>query len=373
MKIKILIIYLLLLLSPACSNDEEPVAPDDNGTETGTDDTQDEDPYLDISDSLLYFSSDKDAALIVVRTNRNWKAVCDSDWVSFTTADGDSTTGFIIGVSKNLKFERSATVTVTADNLSKKIKINQKGVSKIEFEINGVKFTFLPVYADTTFYLDGATYIASRNVYLDSYFISETEITNEQWMSITGSLPYDSENSFPDQPVVVNWNNITENFIPALNSLSEYNFRLPTENEWEVAARGGLKTQYFSYAGSMYIDSVAWYFNNSGGRKHNVAQKKPNELGLYDMSGNVSEWCSDWYAEWTDDNPPPSDSENPTGPESGTEKVLRGGDFIAEQFMYDINSCTVYSRNHLPPDIDTEGFLYNGYYHYPGFRLVIGK
>ncbi|MBN2635201.1 MAG: formylglycine-generating enzyme family protein [Prolixibacteraceae bacterium] len=278
-----------------------------------------------------------------------------------------------MGASSNKKFDRNTKITITGSGKTKEIKVTQAGVSKIEFDINGISFTFLPVKADTSFNLDGATYLASRKVYLNSYFISETEITNAQWKAIVGSLPNDSENSSPNLPVIVNWQNITENFIPKLNEKTDYQFRLPTENEWEVAARGGIKDINASYSGSMYIDEVAWYWSNSEGRKHNVATKKPNELGLYDMSGNVSEWCNDWYADWTESNPPPAESSNPTGPQSGTLKVIRGGDFLADRLEYDKNSCRVYSRNALPPDINSEDFLYDGFYHYTGFRLVIGN
>ncbi len=368
MKIKNLIFYLFLILILAVSCKK-----DNNSPQPGPTPPKKADPYLKISMKDINFSHNKDAHLVVINTNVKWKATCTAKWLTFSAMQGDSTTGIIIAASKNKEFKRETTVSVVADTLSKEIQVTQSGVSRIEFKINGVSFTFLPVKADTSFYLDGGTYLASRNVYLDSYFISETEITNAQWKAVTGRLPYGSENNFPHLPVIVNWKSISEDFLPKLNQLSEYTLRLPTENEWEVAARGGLKSNRTLYAGSMYIDTVAWYWNNSGGMKHNVGMKKPNELGLYDMSGNVSEWCGDWYEEWTDDNHPPANAKNPTGPKTGTEKVLRGGDFIAEQFQYDRDGCAVYARNHLPPDIDTKNFLYDGFYHYPGFRLVITK
>ncbi len=367
MKIKNLIFYLflILILAVSCKKDNNPPQP-------GPTPPKKADPYLKISMTDINFSQNKDAHLVVINTNVKWKATCTAKWLTFSATKGDSTTGIIIAASKNKEFKRETKVSVVAGTLSKEIQVTQSGVSKIEFKINGVSFTFLPVKADTFFILDeGAAYITHE--YLDSYFISETEITNAQWKAVTGSLPY-LENNFPHLPVVVNWKSIAEDFLPKLNQLSEYTLRLPTECEWIVAAQGGLKSNRTLYAGSMYIDSVAWYWNNSGGMKHNVGMKKPNELGLYDMSGNVSEWCGDWYEEWTDDNYPPDSAKNPTGPKTGTEKVLHGGDFIAEQFQYDRDGCAVYARDHLPPAIDTKNFLSDdGYYHYPGFRLVITK
>jgi formylglycine-generating enzyme required for sulfatase activity len=190
---------------------------------------------------------------------------------------------------------------------------------------------------------------------------------------VAGSLPYNTENNLLYHPVVVNWKQINELFIPKISLVADYQFRLPTENEWEVAARGGLLSGNTKYAGSINIDQVAWHWKNSEGKKHKVALKKANELGLYDMSGNVSEWCNDWYAEWTDANRPSGELVNPKGPASGTLKVIRGGDFRADRFEYDRNSCSITTRSYLPPDISTEGFLYDGYNHYTGFRLVIAS
>lgn len=365
----------LLVFAISCNKDDN----DDGGTippddSDGKDTTQTSTPYLDISISSINFTAEKDASLLKIETNKEWNINSEAKWLSFSAKNGNESTAVIIAACENKKFRRETTVTVKADTITKKIKVTQEGVSKIEFMINGVQFTLLPVLADTTFYLEGGAYFNSRNVYLDSYFISETEITNAQWQAVTGSLPYDTENSFPNLPVVANWEQITQDFITKINELTDYKFRLPTEHEWEVAARGGRKfVQFYNFAGSNIADDVAWYFNNSEGRKHNVGLKQPNELGLYDMSGNVSEWCSDWYREWTEENPPGNNLTNPTGPDSGTDKVVRGGDFIADQFQYQQNSCYIYMRDHLPPDIDTDGFLYGGYYHYPGFRLVIEK
>ncbi len=352
---------LLLVLSGCKKPDDDTIDPDV------------EVDFLDLSLTSISFGYGKDASLVVVETDLDWTAVCPADWIELSAYQGSESTGFIIGAKPNINFARNTILTITAGDKTKEILIHQTGVDKIEFTVAGIDFRFLPVKADTSFYLDGATYLASREVYLDSYFISETEVTIAQWLAIVGSLPNGNASYQSNLPVVVNWNSITNDFLPEINSMIGHHFRLPTENEWEVAARGGLESGNTSYAGSMYVEDVAWYYQNSGGRKHAVALKLPNELGLYDMSGNVSEWCSDWFAEWTESNPPASPSTNPSGPSSGTEKVIRGGDFLADRFEYDQNSCGVYARNSLPPGIDTEDFQHNGYSHFTGFRLVIPK
>jgi formylglycine-generating enzyme required for sulfatase activity len=357
MKEKLFIILLLFLLLASCKKDD-----DVNGSKG-----------LELSQTILYFTANKDASLVKVNTDENWTVTCDAEWVSFSTDKGDKSTGFIIGASENKSFMRQATVTILAGNTKKSIEVIQNGVSKIEFEMNGVNFRFLPVEADTSFYLHGETYFSSRSVYLDSYFISETEVTNAQWNAVVGNLPYVDENSKPNLPVIVNWKQISNDFLPKINSKGYYKFRLPTEHEWEVAAKGGKKSRNTSFTGSIYIDEVAWYWLNSEGKKHPVASKKPNELGLYDMSGNLSEWCSDWYVQWTEQNPPQSELNNPTGSSNGYLKVIRGGDYSAERFIYDRNNCRTSSRNYLPPDINTDGYLYDGYNHHTGFRLVISK
>ena len=117
----------------------------------------------------------------------------------------------------------------------------------------------------------------------------------------------------------VSWDDC-KSFIDKLNALTGENFRLPTEAEWEYAARGGGKGQGHKYSGSNSLSKVAWHIDNSGYKTHPVKQKSPNELGIYDMSGNVREWCQDWKGAYSD-----SSQTNPTGPTSGSYRVYRGG------------------------------------------------
>ena len=157
----------------------------------------------------------------------------------------------------------------------------------------------------------------AHQVTVSTFSIGETEVTQELWQAVMGSNP--SEFKGPRRPVEeVSWEDC-QNFIRELNSLTGRRFRLPTEAEWEYAARGGNKSNGHKYAGSSAIDNVAWYDENSGGT-HDVATKRANELGLYDMSGNVCEWCQDWYGSYSSGS-----QTNPTGASSGSYRVFRGG------------------------------------------------
>ena len=158
----------------------------------------------------------------------------------------------------------------------------------------------------------------THSVTLSSYYICKYEVTQSLWQAVMGNNP--SEFKGDNLPVEqVSWDDC-QTFINRLNSYTGRNFRLPTEAEWEFAARGGNYSRHYKYSGSNYISDVAWYSDNSRNRTHPVGTKQPNELGLYDMSGNVWEWCSDWYGSYSSYS-----QTNPTGPNSGSDRVYRGG------------------------------------------------
>lgn len=160
-----------------------------------------------------------------------------------------------------------------------------------------------------------------HNVILSSFFISKYETLQALWVEIMGNNPNFRNN--PNYPITnISWND-TQKFIEQLNYLTGLNFALPTQAEWEYAARGGRKSHHTIYAGSDVIDDVAVYIQTSDSKFSIRGRKQANELGLYDMSGNVWEWCSDYYAPYTAE-----DQIDPQGPTSGEFRVYRGGSWI---------------------------------------------
>jgi formylglycine-generating enzyme len=204
----------------------------------------------------------------------------------------------------------------------------------------------------------------TRRVTISDFYIGKYEVTQKQWRAVMGtSTDFGSAQSASlsdpsnfkgcdDCPVErVSWNDIQE-FIKTLNQKTGKKYRLPTEAEWEFAARGGSAGSPTRYSGSNNIDEVAWYDKNSGSKTNPVGRKKANELGLFDMSGNVWEWCSDWYGSYSSGS-----QTNPQGPSSGSGRVLRGGGW----FSY-AQYCRVSIRSYGAPG-------YRG--NYRGFRLAL--
>jgi TonB family protein len=177
----------------------------------------------------------------------------------------------------------------------------------------------------------------AHSVTLSSFNIGKFEVTQAQWKAVMGSNPSINRGCDNCPVEYISWNEIQE-YIQKLNSQTNRSYRLPTEAEWEYAAKGGKASKGFTYSGSNDLDSVAWYDKNSGLKTHVVGTKQANELGLFDMSGNVMEWCADWYSNYN------SYSEtNPKGPSLGESRVSRDGSAFGG--YYDCaRHCRVESR-----------------------------
>lgn len=158
-----------------------------------------------------------------------------------------------------------------------------------------------------------------HNVTLSDFYMGQTEVTQELWEAVMRESPSYFEGDGKRPVENVSWEDC-QRFINRLNSMTGRNFRLPTEAEWEYAARGGNKSGQYKYSGSDHLNAVAWHGENSDEETHPVEKKSPNELGLFDMSGNVYEWCQDWYGKYSK-----NDLTNPQGPSEGEERILRGG------------------------------------------------
>jgi formylglycine-generating enzyme required for sulfatase activity len=185
-----------------------------------------------------------------------------------------------------------------------------------------------------------------HTVILSNFRIGKFPVTQEEWLAVMGDNPAGFTGL--DRPVEkVSWEEVQE-FLLRLNALTGKNYRLPTEAEWEFAARGGILSQGFMFSGSNDLDMVAWYSDNSGHETKPVGQKHPNELGLYDMSGNVWEWCSDWYGTYNN-----IEETNPQGPVEGSRRVLRGGSWLNLA-----RHCRISNREHRQPVYrpDNQGF-----------------
>ena len=235
--------------------------------------------------------------------------------------------------------------------------VNPEEPQSETFTVNGVTFTMVAVEGGT-FTMgasddDSDAYNGEKpahDVTLSSYCIGQTEVTQELWQAVMGSNPsyFSSTNGYAtnlQRPVeCVSWNDC-QTFISKLNQLTGKTFRLPTEAEWEFAARGGKLSQGYKYSGSNIIGDVAWYSDHSSDKTHSVATKLPNELGLYDMSGNVWEWCQDWYGSYSSDA-----QTNPTGPSTGSIRVIRGG-----SWSFYAGGCRVSYRYCAAPAITQSG------------------
>ena len=186
----------------------------------------------------------------------------------------------------------------------------------------------------------------------NDYYIGKYEVTQALWKAVMGNNPSNFKGD--NLPVeIVSWDDC-QKFLSKLNRITGKTFRLPTEAEWEYAARGGNKSRGYQYSGSNNLLDVAWFWDNSGHKTHAVGTKQANELGIYDMSGNVWEWCQDWYGKYNS-----SSQVNPTGANSGSFRVFRGGGWSCNDV-----GCRSSYRCYRSPDIRDDDL---------GLRLVLSE
>ena len=265
-----------------------------------------------------------------------------------------------------------ATLTKRAEDKQQESMVASNEQSNLTFTVDGVSFT-MKLVEGGTFQMGATSEQGSdaesnekpaHSVTLSSYYMGETEVTQALWEAVMGTTIRQqrdkADKSWPlrgkgsNYPMYyVSWNDCQE-FIRKLNQKTGKNFRLPTEAEWEYAARGGKKSNGYKYAGGNNIGGVAWYTDNSHSNTHPVKGKASNELGLYDMTGNVWEWCQDWYGSDYYGKSPIAD---PFGPSSGSRRVRRGG-----SWDHNARYCRVSVRLSGDPD-------YGSYYY--GSRLCL--
>ncbi len=240
-----------------------------------------------------------------------------------------------------------------------------------DFTINGVAFRMIKVEGGTLSMGAQSTNSNVNNydpvansdedpvhsVALRSYYIGQTEVSQGLWDAVMGEGgsshgawgSYGKGSEYPAYNI--SYVDV-QSFLVQLNAIAGMNFRMPTEAEWEFAARGGNLSLGYQYSGSNTLDDVAWYGDNSANQAHVVASKQPNELGLYDMSGNVWEWCQDWYGVYSSES-----QSNPFGPNDGSDRVHRGG-----FWNNSANMCRSTRRRCCAPDVR---------HNYLGVRLVL--
>jgi len=302
----------------------------------------------------------------VVTVNENGMASCLSNGqavILATTIDGSNLTAasFVqVGDNCDVNGDGNVSISDVSELISCLLNGGESASNTTTYTVGGVNFTMVNVEGGT--FTMGATAEQGNDAYdrekpahqvtLSSYSIGQTEVTQALWYAVMGSNPSDFTGNQQCPVEMVSWDECQQ-FITRLNALTGKNFRLPTEAEWEFAARGGNTSQGTKYSGSNDLNEVGWYMDNSNNTTHAVATKSPNELGLYDMSGNVLELCQDWYS----DSYSSGAQTNPTGPSSGTQRVIRGGSYKTSP-----NTCRVSFRY---PQTPTQKFSN------VGFRLAL--
>lgn len=315
------------------------------------------DPNLSFSNSVVVFNSTLSTDTVAVFTNyAEFKTESSQDWCKVTVDSYKNLV--IINTEPNLDVkQRTAVITVSikrgSKSLSKDVSIVQMGgvwetIGNFNlywgYEIGSTQKDAIVELLNSMVYIPAGSFIMGKtdeeivdgakphNVSLSPYYIASYELTQSQWNAIMGSNP--SPQKEPNLPVYnISWAEGLE-YVTRLSKLTNLDVRLPSEAQWEYAARGGNRSHGYIYSGSNTISDVA-NLENDITIPYKGGEYLPNELGLYDMSGNVSEYCSDWYELYYVGN----DVKDPAGPETGKLKCVRGGNVLDKSSLYHLR-CT---------------------------------
>ena len=311
--------------------------------------TQEATPAFTVSHNSLTFSAYGEQKTFAITSNTSWTVSSDNpSWCTVAPASGTNNGSVTVtAISNTITNQRTASITVNGGGFMQTIHVTQMG--KYEQEPDMI-------------FIQGGTFIMGctsgqgndcysnekppHQVTVRDYYIGKYEVTQAQWRAVMGNNPSNFKgDNYPVE--MVNWNDVQE-YIKKLNAQTGKQYRLPTEAEWEFAARGGTKGHDYLYSGSLTADLVAWSYSNSNRSTHAVNSLRANELGIYHMSGNVSEWCNDWYSGYSD-----RAQIDPTGPSSGSQHVVRGGSWLDQTLSVRV---TVRSNESSDSRLSTLGF-----------------
>ena len=324
---------------------------------------------------------------IVVKNNATYTAVFDVENVemcTITVLSNDTNLGTVSGAGSYMKGAQIELKATAKNNMlyrfvkwedgntdnPRRVVVETNASYKACFELRGAGNAIVTALLTNMVKVHGGTFQMGaangdtgaydkdkpqHSVTVSDFYMCKYEVTQELWQTVMGSIPSgeaawtDNKGKGSKYPAYnITWQEC-QTFIAKLNEMTGLHFRLPTEAEWEYAARGGQSSQGYLYAGSNTLNNVAWYGNNSSDKTHEVMKKSPNELGLYDMTGNVAEYCSDWFENYTS-----AAQTNPTGPASGTVRVRRGASYS----ITFAKNCRITCRSTREPNVysSTDGF-----------------